>query len=377
MKKTLIAIAIAATGSQLFAATASSIDEAFTKGARGGALSAMGVFGSEDDSVLYGHADLYFKTASFQNIRANIGLSGIGIWWKDDAIPPAKDKSSLHTANIGYFTDRFTIAAGRQEFDLVLAPHHYQAAYGELKVSSQAKILAAYIKSAALPRYDVGPFFSDYEELNEDGVFALDVKFQSGDIKLNPYYYFLPDVAMWLGGKFEFSQFKSDSGFGLTGHLALSSEDDDSGAEDGFFAELQGDLKLNSNIGFFGGFALTGSDGIGTIGGAGKEWHKRGANQRANMMNPFWDGGAQIFLAEALTLYAGAEFERDRLWAGAMIGVTDADDETYSEINLRGEYAITKAFRAEAALVTGKFGDDYVDGSDTRTQVGFGVRYIF
>jgi hypothetical protein len=383
MNAKVIVAALTAVCAPLMAAdgvaSASTLDEAFLKGKHGGALSAIATFGSEDDSYIYGHADLYFNTASFRNIRANIGLSGIGIWWKDDAVGDIKDKSSLHTANIGYFADQFTIAAGRQEFDLVLAPHHYQAAYGELKISPQAKILAAYIKSIALPKYDAGRFFSDYAELNEDGVFALDAVLKAGDISVNPYVYFLPDVAFWAGGKFEFNQLKTASGFALTGHLALSSEDSDSAEKDGFFLELQGDVKLNADLGFFGGFALAGSDGLGSIGASGKEWHRTGANERANRINPFWDGGCQIFSQEALTLYAGAEFERDRLWAGAMLGVTDADSETYSEINLRGEFAITRSFKAEAALITGKFGDDAPTAENplSQTKIAGGVRYIF
>ncbi|MDR2638243.1 MAG: hypothetical protein LBC09_00215, partial [Helicobacteraceae bacterium] len=364
------------------------IDEAFTKGKNGGALSAMAQFSSEDDSFLYGHADLYFTTASLSNIRGDIGLSGIGVWWKDDEVTFSGDKSVLHTANIGYFTDKFSIAAGRQEFDLVLAPHYYQAAYGELKISPDIRILGAYIKSMALPDYDAGVVYRDYREVSDDGAFALDANIKSGDIGVNPYFYFIPDVAMWFGGKFEFDKLKKDSGFAVTGQLALSAEDDDGAEDDGFFVELQGDVRLNSNLNFFGGFALAGSDGLGSIGTTGKQWHKTGAGGRANTMNPFWDGGCQIFVAEAMTLYAGAEFAVDKLWAGAMLGVTDADGETYSEIDLRAEYAITKSFRAEAALVIGKFGDDTVwddtaendtasGDYESQTRLAAGVRYIF
>ncbi|MDR1451648.1 MAG: Opr family porin [Helicobacteraceae bacterium] len=375
-------IAVAAVGSvSLFAATASSVDEAFIKGKRGGELSAMGQYSSEDVSFLYGHANLYFTTASFYNIRADVGLSGVGVWWKDDSLAPLDDKSSMHTANIGYFSDQFSIAAGRQKFDLVLAPYHYQAAYGELKITPQAKILLAYIKSMALPEYDAGGQYRDYAEVNDDdGAYMLDASLKAGDIVVNPYILFAPDAAWWFGGKFELNQLRSNSGFGLTGQLAFSVEDDDTGVDDGLFVELQADLQFNSDLGAFAGFALTGSDGMGSIGRMGKQTHKQGANQRANMMNPFWDGGCQLFLEEAKTLYAGAEFTRDKLWAGAMLGVTDADGDTYAEIDLRGEFAITSAFKAEAALVMGKYGSDFVDGPSkpvSETQVRLGVRYIF
>ncbi|MDR2153206.1 MAG: hypothetical protein LBO72_10320, partial [Helicobacteraceae bacterium] len=59
-----------------------------------------------------------------------------------------------------------------------------------------------------------------------------------------------------------------------------------------------------------------------------------------------------------------------------MIGATRADEKTYLQFNFHGDYRIAEGLKAEAALVTGKFGDF---GGDVRSQtkVGLGARYIF
>ncbi|MDR2033958.1 MAG: Opr family porin [Helicobacteraceae bacterium] len=376
----LAAYAFAASGGFLAPAPVKTngIDGAFINGKHGGALSALGQISAEDDSFLYGYADLFFTTASYLGFRGDIGLSGVGLWWKDDDAFFSKDNAAMHTANLGFFADQFSVAFGRGKLDLVLARNYYQGAVAELRPNDQISVRGAYLRSKALTDYDAGAIFSDFKKFNDDGAIAIDVGFKAGDLYANPYFYHAFDIATWFGGKVVFDRLKNDSGFALTGHLAASAEDDESNAEDGFFLELQGDFKLNSNLGFFGGFALAGLDGLGSIRALGESYHATGAKGVANTINPFWDAGCQMFALEAKTLYAGVEFAQDRLWAGAMLGITSAKDDDYYEIDIRGEYAITKSFIAEAAFVTGDFGDDRGNPVlDSQTQIKFGVRYLF
>jgi hypothetical protein len=357
------------------------LDQAFTQGERGGDLAAMGQLSSEDDSFIYGYANLYFTTASYLGFRADIGFSGVGAWWKDDDSYFANDTSSMHTANLGFFADQFSVAAGRGKLDLVLASLFYQGAAGEFRPNDKLSVQAAYIKSVANASYDNGQNFFNYQQFNDDGALAFNAVFNDSPLYVNPYLYFIPDAATWLGGKVVFSQLKRESGYAITAQAFLTFEDDETGYDDGLFIEIQGDFNLNAEIGIFGGFAMAGGDGTGSTGALGREWHKTGVKNTANKLNPFWDGGCQMFLPEAMTLYGGVEFSRDKLWAGAILGFTTAVTTNYYELDIRGEYAITSAFIGEAALVTGKFGNDISGSGDIiaeeETQLKFGVRYLF
>ncbi|MDR0747920.1 MAG: hypothetical protein LBE89_08595, partial [Helicobacteraceae bacterium] len=304
------------------ATSVNELDRAFTQGKHGGDLAALGQFSSEDDSFIYGYANLYFTTANYLGFRGDVGFSGVGVWWKDDDAYFTKDTSSMHTANLGFFSNQFSVAAGRGGLDLVLASLFYQGAIAEFKPSNKLSLQAAYITSMAGTNYGMWERFFDYQKINDDGALVLNVSFKDDSLNVNPYLFFIPDIGTWLGGKITIDQLKRDGGFTVTAQGFLTFEDDDTNEDDGLFIELQGDFNIQPEIGIFGGFAFAGSDGTGSAGKLGKEWHKTGAQNAANKINPFWDGGCQIFLPEALTFYGGAEFARDKLWAGAMLGIT-------------------------------------------------------
>ncbi|GHV07887.1 hypothetical protein AGMMS50229_15410 [Campylobacterota bacterium] len=247
------------------------------------------------------------------------------------------DSAVFHTANLTYSDDVITAVAGRQEINLEWMSDYHEAAVGILSVSDAIKVIVGYTWKYAESDYDGDAGFADVNK----GAGVVDVPITFGEVTIEPWLYYIPDISNWLGGKIGFA---NDS-FGISAAYTISQNDSDFSNEDGTV------LHINANASFEGGFSVqAGYAQIDKDGGAGS------LGAVGDNVNPFEDGN--YFLEQdTSTIYIGVGYEQDAFSISALYGIFDTGNKgsggegTLNELNLIADYAFNDWFALHGVIV--------------------------
>ena len=361
--KISLAAAAILTGTALFA-DSTSLADALKNGAFQGDLGLYTEYSNVKDADNLGFSsasfNMLFSTDRFYGFQANVGSRANHAFHEVDGNEYfQEDKAVLHTANIGYSNDYIDVVLGRQEINLNWVSDFHEALVGVFKGVPDTTIIAAYTQRMAVANYDEP--LSRFERLGDDGAYVVDAQWNGVDgLNVNPFVYHVPDIATWFGAKVDYD--KEFENFAFGGTLQYTQSDEDVG-EDGSFlqVEARGSIdSLNAKVGYF----KTDKDaGAGSIGAAGEN------------VNPFEDGD-QIFLSDAKTFYAGADYEIGNLSLIALYGYTKyANDGKFHEFDLGVGYALSENLNIEGFVV---IGDDNNGGySQDYSKVTLGAIYSF
>ncbi len=260
----------------------------------------------------------------------------------------------MHTANISYANDYFSLTLGRQEVDLEWMGDFHEALVGVITSIPDTTIVLGHSQRKATADFDA--VLESFEDLGEHGANVLDVKYEGvKGLVLNGYYYNVKDIADFYGAKVDYD---TDM-FGVTAHYANSSEKV-TGTDDGsiIHTELRGNF---SGVGLNLGYITTDKDGaIGSMETAGDN------------INPLEDGN-QVYATDADTIYLGVGYELDKLALNAMYGRTKYSSDKENEINVAAEYGVTDEFVLGAIFVN----VDAQNGDDDYNKFTFTANYTF
>jgi hypothetical protein len=360
MKKVKVSLVAAAllANSALFAES-TSLADALKNGVVSGEFSvyAQNAFQDpKDEGFALGSFNLGYSTDSFYGVKLSVGSRANHAFWESNASAyDSSVKAVLHTANLAYSHQYFDVVLGRQEINLNWASDFHEALVGVIKAVPDTAIVVGYTQRKAEVDYDAP--LAGFGKLGEDGAFVVDAKWSGIEgLAVNPFVYFVPDVATWFGARADYDKTIGDFSLGGTAQYTQSIEDDKN-KEDGSF------LHLEARVAFAGlsaklGFALTGKDGgVGSINAAGDN------------VNPFEDG-EQLLKADATTIYFGASYNFSGFEVSGLYGLTDAGNDI-NEFDLLVGYNLNDALALQGGVV-------YVDkGDDDTTTAKLGAIYKF
>ncbi|MDR0664686.1 MAG: Opr family porin [Helicobacteraceae bacterium] len=377
MKNISIVVALALFGSAAFAAGETSIE-----GVVYGDLtnhSEKQNNGEKQSLFVNGSVNVGFASGDVYNgLSFNLGARGNrklfekedGDWGDANRF----DSTVFHTANLTYSNDLLTVVAGRQEIALEWLGDYHEAIVGIVKPAEALTVIAGYTGKYAESDYDgyYGGFEDDVLTLrDENGVVVISNKKQGAyvveaiiapveGLAIEPWYYLVPDVADWFGGKvaFENDLFNASAAYTISKLDKKSTKNMD----DGGVLHIQAGIAPAEGINAYAGFAATDEDG-----GAG------GLSAVGENVSPFEDGD-NFFNQETTTIYIGAGYEADALSVGALLGVFDTGSKggkgSINELDLTAGYGFTDWFSLNATLVS-VFGGDkaYKDTDYTSLRV--------
>lgn len=277
-----------------------------------------------DEGFTSGSIGLGYETADFNGFKASVGFRGNHDFSEveDGDYGNEDTKALVHTANISYGNDLANITIGRQEIDLEWMGDFHEAAVVGVTAVPNTEITLGYTKRIATA--DADAQLEAFEKVNDDkGAYVLDVKYEGIEgLVLNPYYYKAEDVASWYGLK---ADYDTDA-FGVTGHIAASSED--ASSNDGQIMHLEARTSVSA-LGLNAGYITTDKDaGIGSMDTAGDN------------ISPLEDGN-QVYVADADTTYVGLSYEVSGLELGSIYGQTKYAQDKEKELNITADYSIT------------------------------------
>lgn len=270
-----------------------------------------------------------------------------------------EDKAILHTANIVYSNDYIYTVLGRQEINLNWMSDFHEALVGVFKSVPNTIITAGYTQRMAVAKYDE-PLVG-FKKLGEDGAYVADLQWKGvKGLNINPFVYHVPDIATWVGTKVDFDK-RFDS-FAL-GIMAQYTQSDENIGEDGSFLQAEARGSVGELSAKFGYFQADENVGAGSMTVAGEN------------VNPFIDG-EQIFINNAKTFYAGADFVAGDFSFRALYGYTKyAGDGKFHEFDVGAGCNLSENLGLEAFII---FGNDNNKGySGDYSKVTFGAVYGF
>jgi len=350
----------------LFASTlsASDIKSVFSDGVVSGDVTLYGEQqnnsgANKDAGFSMGSVGLGYETTDFHGFKAAVGFRANHKFTEvedgdyEDG-NPNYPTALMHTANISYANDYFSLTLGRQEIDLEWMSDFHEAYVGVITALPDTTIVVGHSDRVATADFDA--VLEPFADLGEHGVNVVDVKYEGiKGLALNGYFYNIKDIADFYGAKVDFDT----EMFGVTAHYASSNEKA-VGTDDGAIAHAE----VRGNFGGFGlnlGYISTDKDGaIGSMETAGEN------------INPLEDGN-QVYEADADTVYLGVGYELDKLALNAMYGRTKYSSDKENEINVIAEYGITDEFVVGAIFVN----VDAKDSDEDYNKFTFTANYAF
>jgi hypothetical protein len=277
-----------------------------------------------DSGFTSGSIGLSYETADFNGFKASVGFRGNHDFSEvEDGDYGTEDtKALVHTANISYANDIGNITIGRQEIDLEWMGDFHEAAVVGITAVPDTSITLGFTQRIATA--DADAELESFDKVNGDkGAYVLDVKYEGVEgLVLNPYYYKAEDVANWYGLKADYDT----EVFGLTGHIAQSSEDTSS--NDGQIMHLEARTSIEG-LGLNAGYITTDKDaGIGSMDTTGDN------------INSLEEGN-QVYVADADTTYLGLSYELAGVELGSIYGQTKYAQDKEKELNITADYGIT------------------------------------
>ncbi len=280
---------------------------------------------------------LEFKTTDFYDFKGTLGLRANSKFnEKEDSDYDGGDSDYprylLHTANISYTNDNFSLVVGRQEIDLEWISDFHEAYIATLMTIPDTTIVALHSDKIAVADEDA--VLESFKDIEKYGVNVLNVRYDGVEgLRLNAYYYNIKDVSDYYGAKIDYNTniFGFTNRFGFTTQYALSDEDI-AGEKDGSIAnvEIRGSF---SDISLSVGYITTDKDaGIGSM-------DKIGDN-----INPLEDGN-QVYAINSDTVYIGASYKIFKINIDAIYGNSDYGlNKKEKEFNLGIEYNFNDKF---------------------------------
>jgi len=347
-------------------ADSTTIADALKNGTFGADLSLYGEYAEVKDADNQGFAsgsfNMFFSTDSFYGFKVSAGSRANHAFWEaEDGDYAQADKAILHTANVAYSNQYFDAVLGRQEINLNWVSDFHEALVGVLKIVPDTTIIAAYTQRKAVADFD-GPLetFAD-GKLGDDGAFVVDATWSGTGVveglKVNPFVYYVPDIATWAGAKVDYDKEFTD--FAVGGTIQYTQSDEDSGDDGSFFQlEARGSfIGIGAKLGYF----QAGKDvGAGSIPAAGEN------------VGPFEEGN-YLFAPDASTFYLGATYEFKGFAFSALYGHTEyAGDGKFGELDIGVGYNLSDNLALQGFLING-------DGNqnDDYSKITLGATYTF
>lgn len=285
--------------------------------------------------------DAKYLSDSYQGIKFGVGgiLAAAPYEQEEGDWGDGEDDSGgiLHTLHLGYYSDLLDVVVGRQEINLDWASDYFTAGVLTLKPVDKLAITGAYVYNYTGDAYYDGSIHR-FEKINDDdGAFVVNVNFDVADgLTINPYAFYINDIATWLGGKVNFD----NDQFGLTAGFTVS--DEDLNDEDGSVMWLEGRVAAGEATVKAGYVATDKDGGAGTIGGIGDN------------INPFEDGDQLLANVDGKTLYVGAEIEHGQLTVSALLGLFEnktASKNKQNELDVGLNFAINDQIALDGKFV--------------------------
>ena len=348
--------------SLLFASSLSAESD-FHKAVTGGTVSGdVTLYGEKqnndtgaDSGFTNGSLGLNYETADFSGLKAAVGFRANHEFSEEnDGDFGDNTKSILHTANISYSNDMFGLTVGRQEIDLEWMGDFHEAVVAGITAIPSTTIVLGYSNRMGVADADAG--LEKFDRFNGDnGAYVVDAKYEGIEgLVINPYYYNANDVASWYGLK---ADYDTDS-FGVTGHIASSSEDTSS--NDGQIIHLEARTSV-SGFDFSAGYITTDEDaGIGSMSVVGDN------------IDPTEEIGDQVYATDSDTFYVSAGTEVSGVELGAMYAQADYGNNEAKEINVTADYGITENLAIGALFV-----DVNDDGANDFNKFSLTLEYSF
>lgn len=303
-----------------------------------------------------GSIGLGYDTADFNGFKASVGFRGNHDFSEvEDGDYGTEDtKALVHTANISYANDIANITIGRQEIDLEWMGDFHEAAVVGITAVPDTSITLGFTQRIATA--DADAELESFDKVNDDkGAYVLDLKYEGiKGLTINPYYYKVEDVTSWYGLK---TDYDADA-FGVTGHIAQSSEDISS--DDGQIMHIEARTSVSS-LGLNAGYITTDKDaGIGSMDAIGDN------------ISPLEEGN-QVYVADADTMYIGLSYELAGLELGSIYGQTKYAQDKEKELNITADYSITDNLSTGLLFVN----VDAQDNADDYNKVTATLAYSF
>lgn len=289
-----------------------------------------------DAGFTMGSIGLGYETGDFNGFKAAVGFRGNHDFSEVEDGDYSNDedtKTILHTANISYANEYIGLTVGRQEIDLEWMGDFHEAVVLGVTAIPDTSVILAYTNRIAAADADAP--LANFSKFNDDdGAYVLDVKYEGiKGLVVNPYYYNADNIASWYGLK---ADYDTDM-FGVTGHVALSSEDTSS--DDGQIIHLEARTNV-AGIDISAGYITTDEDaGVASMAELGDN------------IDPTEEIGDQVYSADSDTFYLSLGTEVSGIELGAMYAQSDYGNDEAKEINLSADYGINDNLSVGALFV--------------------------
>ncbi len=369
-KKYLGLVALLSLGGalSLCAGDNTTLQNAFKNGDVSGALNVymerynMSNSSQKNHGFTLGSVDLNYETGSFKGFKASLGFRGnhnINQVKNGDYGNGSEPSAVLHTANLSYTNDYFSIILGRQEVDLEWMGDFHEAYTGIINAIPDTTI--TYIHSVS---YDASASKNDaalgkFDKTNgSNGIDVIDIKYDGllVGMQLNGYYYYGQGLASWYGGKITFD----NDIFGFTTQYAKSHEKVSATPDGSILA-----LEVRANIkktGLSAGYISTDKQG-----GVGSMTHA------GDNINPLEDGN-HVYDTNANTVYGSISYEIYNIDLSAMYGSTNYGNSNESELDIGLELDgknYFKNFEFEAMYVNTNSNDITTDSDAIKVKITY------
>jgi hypothetical protein len=361
-KLSLAAIVIAGFATSSFAGN--SLANAFKKGTVSGSVNVYAEKYNISNNANHGFSmdsvDLNYETGTFNGFKVSLGARGNHDFnevnngdYGDGSEPGAV----LHTANVSYSNDYFTMILGRQELDLEWMGDYHEAYTAILTAIPNTTI--TYVHSVRYADHaseddDALQNFSKNDE-GTDGTDVIDMAY-NGPIKgmqLDGYYYHQKDQQDWYGAKVNFD----NDIYGFTAQYAKTDSDVQANPNGSILAlEARGNIK---GVSLAAGYITTDKDG--------------GIDHMDNVgdnINPLEDGN-HVYDPDADTTYGSVSYEISDVGFSAMYGSTNYGNNTEKELDLDVEYDGIKNLEIEAVYVNINSDDTTTNGNGVKAEVTY------
>ncbi|MDR2904473.1 MAG: Opr family porin [Helicobacteraceae bacterium] len=326
----------------------------------------------EKSGILQGSFNVLYNTGEIANgaslnmgarMNRKLAESHEGDWvtWADGdpkvrGEQAENDNTVFHTANLTWTNGFATIVAGRQYVELEWLGDYHEALVGVLTPHDFVTIVGGWTRAYATADYDgYNAGFDNFHTangVNGNGAGVLDITIAPVEgLKIEPWFYHIPEVANWTGGKIAYE----NEFVGVSAAYTISKSDSKLAEEDDNF------LHVTANV--------NPAEGLKIYAGLGKAGDKEGAPNLLSgvvgeNITPFEDGA--LFLTNGVkTIYGGVGYEVGGLNLNLLYGVfdlskgdNDEDGGKASELDFVAEYAMNKNFSARLALVSRGRNDD-------------------
>jgi hypothetical protein len=346
------------------------------------ASSLMAAGTAEVEGVIYGtmlnlddkNALGGYDTTGLLNLSVNVGYttgeiaSGLSVnlgaranrkvWedhpddWQNWVYTAGSDFESavFHTANITYASDAVTAVAGRQEINLEWMSDYHEAAVGIFKAGENVTVIGGWTWKYAVSAYDEDASFGNIAEgINKGrGAGVINAIVDIEGFKVEPWFYYIPKTANWLGGKIGY---ENDS-FGVSAAYTVSQLDREftEGEENGGVLHINAYASFGEGFSMRAGYLITDKDGgTGALGAVGDN------------VNPL-DEFDPLEFSDTNLIYAGVDYEAESFSIGALLGMMDTgkngtnSNGKINELDLIASYGVTDWFALEGKIIA-TFGD--------------------